>query len=199
MRLRRKPPEQIPPEVLLEAYSRGAFPMADERTGRIQWCTADPRAILPLDPLHVPRRLVRALRKREFAFSRDEEFETVIRACADRDSTWISEGIVASYRNLHRLGFAHSVEVWEGGELVGGLYGVQLRGAFFGESMFNRTPDASKAALIHLAQHLRARGIELLEVQMVTSLTALFAPRLVPQDEYLGLLAHAMAQERTWD
>jgi leucyl/phenylalanyl-tRNA--protein transferase len=188
--------ETIPPELLLQAYSQGYFPMADD--GWIHWYTADPRAVLPLDPLHVPRRLARALKKTPFTYTRDGAFEAVIRACADRESSWISEGIVRSYTGLHHAGYAHSVEVWRGEELVGGLYGVHLGGAFFGESMFYRVADASKAALVHLAEHLTARGFVMLEIQMITPLTAQFGARHVPRRPYERMLAAALKKPCTW-
>ena len=188
----------IPPEILLQSYALGYFPMGDSATGGVSWYTADPRAILPLDPFHVPRRLRRALRAEPYTYTRDQQFETVIRACADRDSTWISGTILRSYVRLHRLGHAHSVEVWREGELVGGLYGVHLGGAFFGESMFNRESGAAKAALVHLADHLVARGFRLLEIQMVTPLTEQFGARLIPRSEYQALLEEALTLPCTW-
>jgi leucyl/phenylalanyl-tRNA--protein transferase len=195
MRLRR---DVIPPEVLVQAYAGGYFPMADERTGAIEWYTADPRAVLPLDPLHVPRRLRRFLKTAGFTFTRDRAFEAVIRACADRPSTWINEGIIRSYCGLHEVGYAHSVEVWREEALVGGLYGVALGGAFFGESVFHRETGASKAAIVHLAEHLRARGFRLLEIQMITPLTAQFGARLVSRREYVPLLSEALAAPARW-
>ena len=190
--------EIIPPQLLVEAYSRGYFPMADSETGELGWYTADPRAMLPLDPFHVPRRLERTLKSAPFSYTRDACFERVMRACADRDDTWINEALVQSYVRLHELGFAHSVETWQDGELVGGLYGVALGGAFFGESMFNRVSDASKAALVHLAGHLHERGFRMLEIQMVTPLTAQFKPRLISRREYLPLLTEAITTECQW-
>ncbi|MGV3724837.1 MAG: leucyl/phenylalanyl-tRNA--protein transferase [Actinomycetota bacterium] len=188
----------IPPEVLLQAYASGYFPMADSPNGRIEWYTADPRAVLPLAPFHVPRRLQRVLKKEPFTFTRDTQFQRVIRACSDRESTWISEGIVASYTALHERGHAHSVEVWQGAEMVGGLYGVHLGGAFFGESMFHLVDDASKAALVHLAQHLNQQGFRLLEIQMITPLTAQFGARLVKRRQYEALLAEALPMDCAW-
>lgn len=188
----------IAPELLLQAYARGYFPMADSETGRIDWYTADPRAILPLHPFHVPRRVQRSLRQAAYTYTRDRDFEAVIRACADRASTWISEGIIRSYVRLHALGHAHSVEVWRDEELVGGLYGVHLGGAFFGESMFNLESGASKAALVHLAEHLSQRGFQLLEIQMITSLTAQFGAQVLPRREYLRLLEAALAIPCEW-
>lgn len=166
--------------------------------GEIDWYTADPRATLPLEPFHVPRRLARFLKTAPYRFTRDQQFEAVIRGCADRESTWISEEIIRSYTALHEAGFAHSVEVWRDTVLVGGLYGVVLGGAFFGESMFHREPSASKAALVHLAQHLRARGFHLLEIQMVTPLTEQFRPVLVSRREYLPILRRAIAAGCEW-
>lgn len=194
----RSRPEILPPELLLQAYSQGYFPMADAETGRIGWYTADPRAILPLDPFHVPRRLRRFLKSAPFTATRDRSFEAVIRACADRESSWINEGIIRSYIRLHKVGFAHSVETWQDGRLVGGLYGVGLGGAFFGESMFYREPGASKAALVHLAEHLQNRGFRMLEIQMVTPLTGQFQPMLIRREEYLPLLAEALAADSVW-
>ena len=188
----------IPPELLLQAYARGYFPMADDRTGEINWYTADPRAVLPLHPCHIPRRLARALKTAPFTFTRDQSFEAVMRGCADRDSTWISEGIIRSYRELYEVGCAHSVEVWREGELVGGLYGVHLGGAFFGESTFGRVPDAAKAAMAHLLEHLEGRGFRLLEIQMITNLTAQFGAKPVTRAEYLPLLREALATSCAW-
>ena len=166
--------------------------------GRIEWYTADPRATLPLDPFHVPRRLARLLKRAPYRYTHDQEFEAVIRACADRESTWISEGIIRSYMALHEAGFAHSVEVWRDTALVGGLYGVALGGAFFGESMFHRDAGASKAALVHLAGHLRARDFRLLEIQMVTPLTEQFRPVLLSRRGYLPVLRRAIAAGCSW-
>lgn len=188
----------IPPEVLVQAYAQGYFPMGDGRNGAIQWYTADPRAILPLDAFHVPRRLRRALRQAGFAFTRDTDFEAVIRGCAGRESTWISESIVRSYLSLHQAGFAHSVETRLEGELVGGLYGVHLGGVFFGESMFHRVPNASKAALVHLVEHLRERGFRMLEIQMITPLTEQFGAVHVSREEYAGRLREALLADCRW-
>lgn len=193
----RRRPLVIPPEVLLGAYARGYFPMADDKCGELQWYTADPRAVLPL-PLHVPRRLARTLRGVEWEFTRDADFEAVVRACADRDSTWISEDIVQTYLELHRAGHAHSVEVWEDEALIGGLYGVHLGAAFFGESVFNRVPNAGKAAVVHLGEHLQARGFRLLEVQMITDLTAQFGAVHVSRAAYRRLLAEALRRQAPW-
>ncbi len=141
--------------------------------GQLYWHQPDPRAILPLDSFHISRSLARTLKKGTFEVRRDTAFTAVIQACAapalGRESTWINDDILEAYNNLHRLGYAHSVETWRDGELVGGLYGVALHGFFAGESMFSRQTDASKVALVHLVAHLRARGFELLDVQYMTT------------------------------
>jgi leucyl/phenylalanyl-tRNA--protein transferase len=164
----------------------------------VQWYSADPRAILPLEPFHIPRRLLRTLKSSGFTYTTDVEFKSVIRACADRDSTWISRELRKSYTRLHELGFAHSVETWRDGQLVGGLYGVALGGAFFGESMFNLVDNAAKGALVHLAERLNARGYRLLEIQMITSLTAQFGAIEVSAAEYLPMLSTALERECAW-
>lgn len=198
MRHLRRRAAKIPMEVLLNAYAQGCFPMADSETGRLDWYSANPRALLPFNPLHVPRRLARKLRRDPFRYSSDTRFEEVMRACADRDSTWINETLVNSYVDLHEQGFAHSIEVWHDSELVGGLYGVHLGGVFFGESMFNRVDEASKFALVRLAQHLAAREFALLEIQMATSLTAQFEPELVDTDTYRTRLKAALSRHARW-
>ena len=194
----RSPSREIPPELLLQAYASGYFPMADEETGEIGWYTADPRAILPLRPFHVPDRVRRWLKREPFSLTRDRDFPAVVRACADRASTWISAEIIRSYCRLHELGFAHSVETWKEGKLVGGLYGVHLGGAFFGESMFYRESGASKAALVHLAEHLEARGFRMLEIQMITPLTAQFGAVTITRRDYMPLLAQALSVQCEW-
>lgn len=185
----------IPPEVLLNAYCHGIFPMADSREGEVGWFTADPRGVVDLDSFHVPARLRRELRKHPFDHTVDSRFEEVMRCCAEREDTWISDEMIASYVALHRAGFAHSVESWREGELVGGLYGVSFRAAFFGESMFHRTANASKAALVFLVNRLKERGYLLLDSQMTTPLMAQFGARLIPQEEYLERLRLALEVE----
>jgi leucyl/phenylalanyl-tRNA--protein transferase len=181
----------IPTEVLVSAYASGWFPMAVGE-GDIRWYSPDPRGIIPLESFHVPQRLARVIRRNVFTVDINRDFETVIRACAsiERDEddagTWIDEEIIASYCALHEEGLAHSVEAWQGDRLVGGLYGVALRGAFFGESMFHHVPDASKVVLAALVQRLRARGFSLLDVQWVTphleQFGAVEVPRELPRD-----------------
>ena len=186
----------IPATTLLGAYRAGFFPMAVE--GRIRWFSPVRRGIVPLDGFHVPRRLQRTVRAGRFEVSVNRAFSEVIAACASapgRDGTWIDAEIVASYSGLHERGFAHSVETWRDGALVGGLYGVSLRGAFFGESMFHRFTDASKVALCALVERLRARGYELLDVQWRTAHLARLGAVEVPQARYLALLRRAMRKD----
>lgn len=184
----------IPPDVLLQAYATGWFPMGvePERGGGVEWFSPDPRGVLPLDGFHVPARLLRTIRQRRFDVRIDTAFVDVMRACASRDETWITDEIVASYATLHELGYAHSVEAWQDGRLVGGLYGVALRGAFFGESMFHDVTDASKVALHALVDRLAARGFRLLDVQWVTPHLATFGARDLPRRRYLRLLAGSL-------
>jgi len=185
----------IDPALLLRAYREGLFPMALE-DGEIGWFSPDPRGIIPLEAFHVPSRLARTLRGTPFETRIDHDFGAVMRACAaDRhDGTWISEEILESYATLHRLGLAHSVEIWLDGELVGGLYGVHLSGAFFGESMFHRATDASKAALVALVDRMQRRGFALLDIQWVTRHLEQFGAVEIPRKEYLKRLKAALGR-----
>jgi leucyl/phenylalanyl-tRNA--protein transferase len=186
----------IDPVLLVAAYRQGVFPMAVE-DGAIAWFSPDPRGIIPLDTFHVPSRLARVVRRGTFTIRIDHDFERVMRACADRgddDGTWISEEIVASYVELARLGLAHSVEAWQDGALAGGLYGVHLGGAFFGESMFHRVTDASKIALVALVDRLRVRGFTLLDTQWITPHLEQFGAVEIPRRDYLRQLADAIAR-----
>ncbi|MEY2546850.1 MAG: leucyl/phenylalanyl-tRNA---protein transferase [Verrucomicrobiota bacterium] len=181
----------IPPELLLQGYRLGLFPMAmDDDT--IEWFSPDPRAVIPLEKFHVPHALGRLARKKIFECKIDNRFSEVIRACAKRDDTWINNEIIESYENLHELGFAHSVEAWSNGKLAGGLYGVALGGAFFGESMFHRKTDASKFALLSLVEHLRAKRFALLDTQWLTTHLARFGAVEIASSQYLKLLTHAV-------
>lgn len=183
---------ELTPQLLLSAYSQGYFPMADE-FGNIYWFDPDPRAIIPLDErFHVSKRLARTVRRGVFEIRVDTAFRAVMEACAARDETWISDELIEVYTELHRMGFAHSVESWRDGELVGGLYGVALRGLFAGESMFSRQRDASKVALVHLVERLRAGGFTLLDTQFITPHLARFGAVEIPKSEYLLLLSDAM-------
>lgn len=184
----------LTPEVLLTAYCRGIFPMAMDKRGEIGWFSPNPRAVIPLDDrFHIPHGLRRALKKNRFAVTFDREFERVMRECTKRpEGSWISEEIVASYCQLHQLGFAHSVEIRLDDELVGGLYGVHIGGAFFGESMFHRATDASKVALVALVERLRERGFALLDTQWQTPHLAQFGTEEIPRREYLRRLKRAV-------
>jgi leucyl/phenylalanyl-tRNA--protein transferase len=166
--------------------------------GDIRWYSPDPRGIIPLDTFHVSRRLARSLRAGRFEIRVDTSFRAVIQACAareDSDGDWIDEEIIESYCALHERGFAHSVEAWQDGVLVGGLYGVALQGAFFGESMFHRVTDASKAALAALVDRLGARGYALLDTQWVTGHLAQFGAIEIPRRRYLRMLDQALTIE----
>ncbi|HWB16892.1 MAG TPA: leucyl/phenylalanyl-tRNA--protein transferase [Vicinamibacterales bacterium] len=186
----------IDPVLLVAAYRQGVFPMAVE-DGAIAWFSPDPRGVIPLETFHVPSRLARVVRRGTFEIRIDHDFERVIRACADRgddDGTWISEDIVEAYVELARLGLAHSVEAWQDEQLAGGLYGVHLGGAFFGESMFHRVTDASKVALVALVERLRARGFTLLDTQWITPHLEQFGAVEIPRAEYVRRLEDAIAR-----
>jgi len=182
----------IDPEFLCTAYCNGYFPMADQKTGEIGWYSPDPRTIFELDTFHVPRSLKLTLKKKSFDIRINKRFEEVMRACAKREETWISEAIIESYVQLHHAGIAHSVETWKDGILVGGLYGVAIRGAFFGESMFSKMKDASKVALVHLVMRLREKGYTLLDTQFTTPHLQRFGAREIPRAEYLLRLEEAL-------
>ncbi len=190
----------IAADALLSAYTSGWFPMA-VAPGDIRWYSPDPRGVIPLDTFRASRRLARSLRQHRFEIRIDTDFRTVIRACAERveaDGNWIDEEIIDSYCALHERGFAHSVETWQDGVLVGGLYGVAIQGAFFGESMFHTVTDASKAALVALVDRLRARGYRLLDTQWVTDHLAQFGAVEIPRRRYLRLLEEALNVEATF-
>lgn len=205
----------VPPlsaNLLVAAYRDGYFPMAHGRSGPIRWYNPDPRAILPLDGLHVSRSLRRRLTRGGYTVTCDANFQAVMRGCAeprraeDADAgTWISEPIIAAYCELHRRGLAHSVEAWsqdasspDGRRLVGGVYGVTLGGAFFGESMFSRASDASKVCLVHLVEHLNRRGFTLFDTQFTNPHLATLGVIEIPRDEYLARLRAAVAADAYW-
>jgi len=182
----------IDPEFLLLAYCNGYFPMAEPKTGEVGWFSPDPRAIFELNEFHIPRSLRMVLKKQRFEIKINERFEEVMRACGERSETWISEDIIQTYLQLHQKGFAHSVEAWREGKLAGGLYGVAIGGAFFGESMFSRERDASKVALVHLVERLKTHGYELLDTQWTTSHLKMFGAKEIPRKEYLKRLKKAI-------
>jgi leucyl/phenylalanyl-tRNA--protein transferase len=185
----------LDPSTLLRAYRAGVFPWSSDPV--ITWWCPDPRAIFDLDAFHLSRSLRKSIRRAGWRFAVDRDFVTVMRRCAeptpDRPSTWISDEFVASYAELHRRGYAHSVEVYEGDELVGGLYGVAIGGFFGGESMFHRRTDASKAAVAHLVEHLRGRGFTLLDGQVPTPHLSRLGAVEIPRAEYLSRLQQALA------
>jgi leucyl/phenylalanyl-tRNA---protein transferase len=190
----------IDPSLLVRAYREGIFPMAME-DGQIGWFSPDPRGILPLETFRTPTRLERLMRQGRFEITSDQDFEGVMRACAAgrQEGTWISPEIIETYCALHRLGLAHSVEVRRGHQLVGGLYGVHLGGAFFGESMFHRETDASKVALVALVDRLKRHGFLLLDVQWVTPHLEQFGAVEISRKAYLARLRHAVEKPCVWE
>jgi leucyl/phenylalanyl-tRNA--protein transferase len=187
----------IEPELLLQGYRLGVFPMAMEDDS-IAWFSPEPRAIIPLDRFHVPHALRRIQRQEIFEIKIDQRFGEVIRACAKRDDTWINGEIIESYERLHELGHAHSVEAWSEGKLAGGLYGVAIGATFFGESMFHRITDASKIALVALVERLRAQKFVLLDTQWLTPHLAQFGAIEIPREDYLHQLIRAVELARTF-
>ncbi len=189
--------DKITPDLLLRAYSIGLFPMAEARDDPLLfWVDPQHRGILPLDEFHISKSLRKTLRRQIFDVRYDTAFLQVMEACAapapGRESTWINQEIMDLYLNLFRKGYCHSIECWQDQQLVGGLYGLALGGAFFGESMFSRQPDASKVALCHLVAHLRAGGFTLLDTQFLTEHLSRFGAREIPRADYKKLLAQAL-------
>jgi leucyl/phenylalanyl-tRNA--protein transferase len=190
----------LTPAILLRAYAEGIFPMAERRGDpELFWVSPEMRGIVPLDAFHVPKRLARTVKSDRFAVTADMAFADVMRACAeptpDRPESWINDEIVRLYTALHAAGHAHSIECWRDGRLVGGLYGVKLGAAFFGESMFTRERDASKVALVHLVARLRRGGFALLDTQFLTAHLARFGTIEIPRAQYHALLARAISHE----
>ena len=189
------PVSDITPDTLLRAYAQGIFPMAEGRDDpAIHWVDPRRRGILPLDGFHLSRSLARRMRRGGFTLTTDQAFASVVTACADRPETWISHRIQDLYQALHARGHAHSIEVWQNGHLVGGVYGVVLGAAFFGESMFSRVTDASKIALAHAVQVLRAGGFQLFDTQFLTPHLASLGGLEIPRARYQHLLAQALAR-----
>jgi len=189
---------ELTPENLLAAYAVGIFPMADEE-GTVHWLAPDPRAVLELDHLRVSRSLRAIVQRGAFQTSVNRAFEDVMDHCANRaEGTWISPEIRDAYCRLHRLGYAHSVESWKDGQLAGGLYGVAIGGAFFGESMFHRVSNASKAALVELVSRMRSRGFVLLDVQFLTDHLRRFGAIEISRTDYEMRLENAVRRPCTF-
>jgi leucyl/phenylalanyl-tRNA--protein transferase len=194
---------RLTPDILLRAYAQGMFPMAERRGDpALYWVSPEQRGIIPLDDFHVPQRLARTVRSGKFTVTADRAFTEVMMNCAapapGREESWINDEILRLYIGLHASGHAHSVECWQNSELVGGLYGVRLGAAFFGESMFSRRTDASKVALVHLVDALKRGGFTLLDTQFITGHLARFGAVEVPRRQYLALLHDAIGREAIW-
>ena len=194
---------EITPDLMLRAYRAGLFPMAEtRRSDRLYWLDPERRGILPLDGFHLPRRLLRTVLGGQYTVTVDRAFPAVIAGCAapvpGRNDTWINRQIEQLFTELHLLGHAHSVETWEAGQLVGGLYGVTMGGVYFGESMFSRARDASKVALVHLVARMRLGGFRLLDTQFVTAHLTQFGAIEIPRDLYRQKLAEAVDVPARW-
>ena len=190
-------PLDLTPDMLLRAYAIGVFPMAEDRDDPdLFWIDPRIRGVIPLDGFHVPKRLAKTLRSNRYRVTSDRDFEGVMDGCAEasdrRPRTWINDKILTLYTALHRMDHAHSVEVWDGDRLIGGLYGVTLGSAYFGESMFSRERDASKIALCHLVARLTFAGFRLLDTQFVTKHLERFGAKEVPRSDYRTLLSEAL-------
>jgi len=193
----------LTPEILLSAYAQGLFPMAERRDDpTLFWVSPDKRGVIPLDGFHVPKRLARTVRSSCYRVTSDQAFVNVMHACAapapGREQSWINDEILRLYMGLHAGGHAHSIECWEGDELAGGLYGVSLGAAFFGESMFSANRDASKVALVELVRMLRRGGYLLLDTQFLTPHLAQFGAYEIPREDYLARLHTAIAHDAIW-
>ncbi|MBN1632634.1 MAG: leucyl/phenylalanyl-tRNA--protein transferase [Ignavibacteria bacterium] len=191
--------KKVTTDVILNAYSKGIFPMADNLYGRISWYFTNPRAVINLEDnfggLHIPRSLFQVIKKNIYETKFDNDFNSVILNCAEREHTWISREIISLYTELHKLGYAHSVEAYKNGELAGGLYGIAYKGAFFGESMFHKYPNASKVAVYNLYQVLIKNNYLLFDIQMMTSVFKIFGAIHIPFSFYLEKLKVAMQSD----
>lgn len=196
--MRNNVPETLDPILVINAYTQGIFPMADPY-GKIHWYAPDPRAILEHENLYVSRSLRATLHKQIYQVSIDTDFASVIQRCAEREETWINQSFIATYTQLHYAGLAHSVEAWKDEQLVGGLYGVSIGGAFMGESMFSHASDASKVCLVALVEHLKARGYVLHDVQFWTPHLASLGVTEIPRKHYERRLKAALRLECSWD
>jgi len=188
------PKELLKPDNMLRLYASGAFPMADAETGNINWYLPEIRTIIPLNNYNIPRTAKKVIAEENFEIRFDTDFEAVLNGCADRESTWISDELKSAYRRLKKRGHIHTVESWKDGKLVGGLYGVTFRGAFFGESMFSKVSQASKAALAALLKHLKEKEFVLLDVQYMTEHLKMFGAVEISFEEYTRLLHKAYAR-----
>jgi leucyl/phenylalanyl-tRNA---protein transferase len=180
--------EFLKPDNMLRLYATGAFPMADEKTGVIEWYLPETRCIIPLNSFNIPRSAIKEIEKQNFEIKFDSNPLAVIEGCADREHTWISDRLIVAYNRLVKRGHLHSVETWKDGKLVGGLYGITFRGAFFGESMFSKVTQASKAALLTLLNHLNDRNYALLDVQYMTEHLKMFGAIEISLEDYKTIL-----------
>jgi len=187
----------LQPDNMIRLYASGAFPM-DDGNGNISWYLPSKRVIIPLDNFNIPRSAKKLIVKNNFEIKFDTDYLSVIKGCANREETWISEKLIFAYKRLHKRGFVHSVETYFEDRLVGGLYGITFRGAFFGESMFSQIPGASKAALISLIKHLKERNFILLDVQYLTDHLKMFGAVEIEWDEYYNLLMKSYLSNTTF-
>ena len=185
----------LKPENMIRLYAAGAFPMADEDTGKINWYMPEIRTIIPLNNYNFPRSLKKEIEKSNFEFSFDYDFLEIVKRCADRESTWISDELIAAYLKLKELGYVHTVETWKNGTLIGGLYGISYGGAFFGESMFSKESQASKAALIKLIEYLNQKNFVVLDVQYITPHLKMFGAIEISFEEFNRLLQIAYSRK----
>lgn len=184
------------PYFVVEAYRKGYFPMAQSKYGKVYWHSPNPRAIIPLENVKTPKNIRKKINRGEFKFSVNNNFDYVIRKCADRKFTWINKQIIRTYNEIHNLGFANSVETWKNDEIVGGLYGVTIGGAFFGESMFNDVSDASKASFYYLIERLIKNEFILLDSQYINPFTEQLGAIEIPRNMYLSVLKKAIELPR---
>ena len=196
--IRNKMDPEFTAELVLRAYTAGIFPMGHD-DGIIRWYSPDPRCIIPLDQFHTSKRLARTIRQGKFELKVNADFEKIMRLCAERESTWITDEIVRVYCELHKHGFAHSVEAYLDGEIAGGLYGVSIGGAFMGESMFHIATDASKVCLAYLVERMKERGFILLDSQYVTDHLSTFNAIQISREEYLERLRDALTLKCVFD
>lgn len=187
--------EWLKPNNMIRLYSRGAFPMADEITGYINWYMPEVRAIIPPNNYNVPRSLKKIIKENIFEFRYDYDFLSVVKGCADRNETWISNKLIKAYLELNKLGYVHTVETWQKGKLVGGLYGISYGGAFFGESMFSKVTQASKVALVKLLERLKEKNFVMLDIQYMTPHLKMFGAKEISFEEFNNLLSECYKRE----